>query len=299
MPPPDAERRADDLWLDTAWGNQPAPRHGLFRRLRAGVLRIGLVWTCIVVTLLGVAASLTVSLLINLLIHRSAHDLGVSLLMSGLIPLLVGPPLTWLVMSLLGDAEIARRAAEWLAVTDALTGTFNRRHFFVTGELWFTSAREARQQLCVLLLDVDDFKAINDRHGHAAGDRVLVAVAQACKASLRDADLLARYGGEEFVALLPSTDIGKALQIAERVRATVAGTDVNADNGATVRPTVSVGVAVLTAVPVSFDALLAQADLAMYGAKRDGKNRVGSGAPAAPPSATPAPLIPGVSEAIG
>ena len=287
-----------DLWLDTVWGTQPAPHLGFFRRLRVRVLRVGPVWACVVVTLLGVAASLAVSLLINLLIHRSTHDMGVSLLMSGLIPLLVGPTITWLVMLLLGDAETARRAAEWLAVTDPLTGTFNRRHFFIAGERWFAHSRQAQEQLCVLLLDVDDFKAINDQHGHAAGDRVLIAVAEACKASLRETDLLARYGGEEFVALLPATDMARALQIAERMRAAVAGADVIADNGAIVRPTASVGVSALTAAPVSFDALLAQADRAMYGAKRDGKNRVGAG-PAASAPATLAPLIPGVTQAIG
>ena len=275
-----------DLWLESVWGAHPSPPQGFSRALRARVLRLGPLWTCAIVTLLGVVASLSVSLLINALIHRPPHDLWVSLLMSGGIPVLVGPPLTWLVMSLLRDAETARRTAEWLAVTDPLTGAFNRRHFFIAGERRFADSRRAQEQLCVLLLDVDDFKAINDQHGHAAGDRVLIEVAQACKASLREFDLLARYGGEEFVALLPATDLPSALQVAERVRATVAGASVVADNGALVRPTVSVGVAMLASAPISFDALLAQADLAMYSAKRSGKNRVGAN------SAPPAPAAP-------
>jgi diguanylate cyclase len=277
-----------DLWLESVWGAHPAPRPNFLGGLRARVLQLGPVWTCTVVTLLGVLASLAVALLVNTMIQRTSHEVWVSLLMSVGIPVLIGPPLTWLVMSLLRDAETARRAAEWLAVTDPLTGAFNRRHFFIAGERRFAQSRQVHEHICVLLLDVDDFKSINDRHGHATGDRVLIEVAKACKASMRDADLLARYGGEEFVALLPATDLQMALQVAERVRATVASASVVTGAGVAVRPTVSVGVAMLASGPVSFDGLLAQADSAMYNAKRGGKNRVGAdAAPQSPAPSTP------------
>ena len=279
-----------DTWALDAWAEHDpsADRSERKRFLRAMVLRFGRAKACVVVTLIGMLASLAASLLINLLIGRSAHELWVSLLMSAGIPALIAPPVTWLVISLLQDAERARRAAEWLSVTDPLTGAFNRRHFFVVGERRFAQSVRAREHICVLLLDVDDFKAINDQHGHAAGDRVLIDVALACKTSLRQADLLARYGGEEFVALLPATDLALALQVAERMRTSVADTRVVTDTGATVRPTVSVGVAMLAAAPVSFDSLLAQADAAMYGAKRSGKNRVGASMALRPAPAAPA-----------
>jgi len=290
MPPLEkAGQEWADTWALDAWleSNPGADRSVHKRFLRAMVLRFGRWKACVVVTVIGILASLAMSLVINLLIHRSSHELWVSLLMSAGIPALIAPPVTWLVISLLQDAERARRAAEWLSVTDPLTGAFNRRHFFVVGERRFAQSLQAREQICVLLLDVDDFKSINDQHGHAAGDRVLVEVALACKTSLREADLLARYGGEEFVALLPATDLPRALQVAERVRTSVADTQVATDRGATVRPTVSVGVAMLSDAPISFDSLLAQADAAMYDAKRSGKNRVGANAalpvePAAP-----------------
>jgi diguanylate cyclase (GGDEF)-like protein len=267
-----------DTWaLDTWAESDPSADRSVHKRfLRAMVLRFGRWKACVVVTLIGMLASLAVSLVINLLIHRSSHELWVSLLMSAGIPALIAPPVTWLVISLLQDAERARRAAEWLSVTDPLTGAFNRRHFFVVGERRFAHALLAHEPVCVLLLDVDNFKAINDAHGHAAGDRVLIEVARACKASLRDADLLARYGGEEFVALLPATDLPQALLVAERVRASVAESYVVTDAGAAVQPTVSVGVAMLAGALRSFDGLLAQADSAMYEAKRGGKNRVGA-----------------------
>ena len=267
-----------DTWALDSWAeSDPSADRNVHKRfLRAVVLRFGRWKTCVVVTLIGMLASLGMSLVINLLIQRSSHEFWVSLLMSLGIPALIAPPVTWLVISLLQDAERARRAAEWLSVTDPLTGAFNRRHFFVVGERRFAHARLAQEPVCVLLLDVDNFKSINDAHGHAAGDRVLIEVARACKASLREADLLARYGGEEFVALLPAADLALALQVAERVRASVAESYVVTDRGAAVQPTVSVGVAMLGAGLASFDSLLAQADSAMYEAKRSGKNRVGA-----------------------
>ena len=283
MPAPETGRSGPttttDPWLDSIWGAPPAAPQDVSQSLRALLLRLGPGATCACVTLLGVAVSLLVSLLVNALIHRTAHDLWVSLLMSAGIPLLIGPPLTWLVMSLLQDAETARRTAEQLAVTDPLTGAFNRRHFFIIGERRFVHSRRAQEQVSVLLLDIDDFKAINDRHGHAVGDRVLIEVARACKAGMRERDLLARYGGEEFVALLPAADLARALQVAERVRATVAAISIASDGGVAVRPTVSVGVAIPTVASASFDALLAQADSAMYVAKRSGKNRVSTHEP--------------------
>ncbi len=279
-----------DTWALDAWAeSDPSADRSVYKRfLRAMVLRFGRWKTCAVVTLIGILASLGMALVINLLIHRSSHELWVSLLMSAGIPSLIAPPVTWLVISLLQDAERARRAAEWLSVTDPLTGAFNRRHFFVVGERRFAHARLAQEPVCVLLLDVDNFKSINDAHGHAAGDRVLIEVARACKASLRDVDLLARYGGEEFVALLPATDLPLALQVAERVRASVAETRIVTDGGAAVQPTVSVGVSIRAAGPLSFDGLLAQADSAMYEAKRGGKNRVGAAAVPQPVTAAAA-----------
>ncbi|MBC7734160.1 MAG: GGDEF domain-containing protein [Bacteriovorax sp.] len=165
------------------------------------------------------AASTSISLVINALLHRSPNDFWISMVTSAGIPALIAPPVTWLAMRLLIEADDARRAAESMAVTDALTGAFNRRHFFVAGERRFAHARRLHEPASLLLLDVDDFKAVNDLHGHALGDRVLIAVAQACMACMRESDLLARYGGEEFVALLPATDLTHALQVAERIRA--------------------------------------------------------------------------------
>ena len=265
-----------DSSLDSVWGHhliaQPKARFGA--SLRPFLVRMGLWQICLGITGLGVLASSGIALAANILMHRTSQDFWISLLMSAGIPALISPPVTWLTMRLLLETEAARRVAERIAVTDPLTSTFNRRHFFVVGERRFIQSKHLQQQLAVLLLDVDDFKAVNDQHGHAVGDRVLVDVAQACMACMRESDLLARYGGEEFVALLPATDWAHALQVAERVRSSVGNLRIIVDNAAPIRPTVSIGVAVLANASVSFDSLLAQADVAMYSAKRGGKNRV-------------------------
>lgn len=265
-----------DSSLDSVW-NQPSIHRIPVRSgssLRSRLVRVGLWQICLGVTLLGILTSSGIALAVNVLMHRTSQIVWVSLLMSAGIPALISPPITWLAMRLLLEAEAARRVAERMAVTDPLTGTFNRRQFFVAGERRFVQSKRLHQQLAVLLLDVDDFKAVNDQHGHAVGDRVLVEVAQACMECMRESDLLARYGGEEFVVLLPATDQAYALQVAERVRASVAGLRVVVDSAAPIRPTVSIGVAVLAAASTSFDGLLAQADIAMYRAKRSGKNCV-------------------------
>ena len=280
VPPRDNLMPGNAQWfdssLDSVWSQHLIPQSQLPSRapLRTLLVRLSLWQICLGVTVLGVFSSSSIALAVNILMHRTSQDFWFSLLMSAGIPAVISPPITWLAMRLLLEAEAARRVAERMAVTDSLTGTFNRRHFFVAGERRFTDSMRQQQQLAVLLLDVDDFKAVNDQHGHAVGDRVLVDVAQACMECMRESDLLARYGGEEFVALLPATDKAHALQVAERVRTSVASLRVVANGGATIRPTVSIGVAMLAAASASFDDLLAQADVAMYSAKRSGKNRV-------------------------
>lgn len=180
------------------------------------------------------------------------------------------------------QAEIANINAELVKLNqelsmqarhDALTGCANRRHFFseLDGEL----KRAARFDLpCALaILDIDHFKAVNDRHGHAAGDALIRHFSQNVAKSLRDSDLLGRIGGEEFALLLPQTDLAGAKELAERIRGTVEQS--SATSGAvTVRCTVSVGIVQWAGQAESAENLLARADNAMYDAKRGGRNRV-------------------------
>lgn len=164
------------------------------------------------------------------------------------------------------------------ANTDMLTGIGNRRLFFQLAERELSRSRRSRSPLSLLLLDLDEFKAINDAHGHEAGDAVLRTFAASCAALLRDIDIFCRLGGEEFVLLLPGTDSAQAQAIAERLRAQAGALRVvRATPGAPVLAfTVSIGVATLRPDDAAdgIDSMLRRADTALYCAKHDGRNRV-------------------------
>jgi diguanylate cyclase (GGDEF)-like protein len=183
-----------------------------------------------------------------------------------------------LVAGLRARLAAAERRIQELARTDDLTGIANRRHL---GErLRLERARAARygRPISLAMVDVDHFKAVNDAHGHDAGDAVLRGVARTVTGSLRESDLLGRWGGEELLAILPETDAAGALALAERLRAAVEAARVEHD-GRVHGVTVSVGLSTWTpsapgADGPAEDALLKQADEALYRAKAAGRNRV-------------------------
>ena len=157
------------------------------------------------------------------------------------------------------------------ARTDKLTGVANRYGLETRGQELFARASKDDQHLGVLMLDIDHFKDVNDRFGHAYGDQVLIALAGSVAESLRNNDYLVRYGGEEFVILLPGTMTREALVVAERLRGKVMRLKVDAEHAC---PTISVGV--FSGVPGSGDMLhefIRRADLALYDAKQAGRNR--------------------------
>jgi diguanylate cyclase (GGDEF)-like protein len=159
-----------------------------------------------------------------------------------------------------------------MAAIDALTGIANRRAFVQQGEVEVNRSRRYQLPLSVLLMDVDHFKQINDKFGHAVGDRVLAAMGAILKANLRMPDIPARWGGEEFVVALPSTSLSGAETVAERLRAAVEESNIQHD-GAKVPTTISIGVAELSAED-TLEAVVERADHAMYEAKSSGRNRV-------------------------
>lgn len=161
-----------------------------------------------------------------------------------------------------------------LADTDALTGTRNRRAFFERAADEFQRSRRYGHPLSVAMIDIDDFKAVNDGHGHGAGDQVLARVADTCRAQLRACtDCCGRLGGEEFAILLPETDQAGATVFAERLCAAVRGLRFEAA-GRSFGVSVSIGVAAMNDLDEGFAALLARADAALYRAKSAGRDRV-------------------------
>jgi diguanylate cyclase (GGDEF)-like protein len=163
-----------------------------------------------------------------------------------------------------------------MATTDALTGLCNRRGFDQVIEREWQRSKRAQSPIALLMIDVDWFKAYNDKYGHQAGDKVLKAIA-ACigDAARRPADLSVRYGGEEFAVLLPGESTEGALKVAQRIHANVQSLRGAQHNRPDVTPTISVGVASM--VPnagLNLDDLIRSADAALYGAKRLGRNRI-------------------------
>jgi len=174
------------------------------------------------------------------------------------------------------ELEQRNEELQKLSVTDGLTGIFNHRYFKDQLPLEARRVERTDQQLALIMLDIDDFKPINDTWGHAAGDRILSAVAEALSAQLRATDLFARYGGEEFAVLNIQDDIDGAAALAEKLRAAVAAIELplpeaGSTGDGTLRVTVSAGVALYEGDP---DTLFRKADAALYEAKRGGKNRV-------------------------
>ncbi|MHC8336910.1 GGDEF domain-containing protein [Pseudomonas sp. HLT2-19-2] len=163
-----------------------------------------------------------------------------------------------------------------LATTDVLTQSSNRRHFFECAHGEFEQARLQGTPLAFLLLDIDDFKVINDTYGHLEGDNVLQRIAESGRAALRRGDVFGRIGGEEFAAVFPGCAPDMAMQVAERLQREIQRLSFTHDEQ-TFGITVSQGLTSLTAEDESVDSLFARADAAMYEAKRQGKNCIISG----------------------
>jgi len=160
-----------------------------------------------------------------------------------------------------------------LATTDALTGLNNRRWFMELAMAEFSRSRRYNRALAMFMMDIDHFKNVNDTYGHDVGDQVLSSLAGIAVGALREADILGRLGGEEFGVLLPETSRQAALDVAERLRAAVE-TAVLRTNAGELHITVSIGVAVMGGTTTSVDGLLKEADVALYQAKENGRNRV-------------------------
>lgn len=247
---------------------------GLRAVLRGAELRRGLGGRVVLAGLLALAAAVAVR--VSLLLGG-----GVAILMSGaaegLLSLYLIGTHSGLTLITLGVIQLAaermRRRLEGLANLDALTGVLTRRGFTALAGPAVASARREKPSVGFVVGDVDWFKAVNDRHGHQAGDAVLAMVGRVLQAQSRPGDLVARFGGEEFAVLLPNADLADAQQAAERVRRSIEAETVRLD-GHELRVTMSLGAAALPADSASVDALYCLADAALLRAKAAGRNRV-------------------------
>ncbi|MBG7610492.1 MAG: diguanylate cyclase [Anaerolineae bacterium] len=172
-----------------------------------------------------------------------------------------------------------------LAITDTLTESFTRHHFLTLSDREYQRAYRYQRPLSLIMMDLDNFKMINDTYGHPVGDRVLKKITKLCKDNLRESDIIGRYGGEEFTILLPETPGGaqhiefddealpSALTVSERLRYAIETTPINTPDQE-INITVSIGIAELSEHSENITTLIQQADDALYQAKRGGRNQV-------------------------
>jgi diguanylate cyclase (GGDEF)-like protein len=175
---------------------------------------------------------------------------------------------------------------ERLATTDGLTGLVNHRTFQDRLDAHLAQAERYGKRISLLLCDIDHFKSVNDTYGHPVGDQVLKAVAKALAKEARTTDVVARYGGEEFAVVMPETDTGGAMVIAERIRERIGQLALETEQGP-LRVTLSLGVATFPEDGQKKALLVERADACLYHAKRHGRNQSVSAASLRAPRRAP------------
>ena len=234
--------------------------------------RFGVNRGTIVASALTIVIALIMTSIAQSLTHQPDWTLGTTLAI--LCPLLIATPVYLNVFRMVDKLEQAERELTHLAQVDFLTNTWNRRYFTKLAESEIARCHELSQPLSLLLLDVDNFKIINDTYSHLVGDQVLIQIGELIRQIIRENDLLGRYGGDEFLLLLPNTSPPKACTLAERICTVVSNQQFASQDGP-VRATVSIGVAAGYSCEDPVNLLLRKADQALYRAKKAGRNRVG------------------------
>ena len=222
-------------------------------------------------TLVSIAASVVITLVISYL-YTGSFDRGVGILIAIVAPALIAPIGSYQYISLTYRLRLANDQLKVLSEIDSLTGALNRRRFLELSEAQLSLAARHGYPTSLLVLDFDHFKQINDRYGHATGDRVLVETTRVMRKTIRDSDLLGRVGGEEFALLLPHTARQGALFLAERIITSIRTASINTDD-TLLKVTVSIGGATCESSRTPLDQLLQRADEQLYQAKLSGRDR--------------------------
>jgi diguanylate cyclase (GGDEF)-like protein len=234
----------------------------------------------------GLAAAASVGYVLAVLTGSAAGTLGPAAAATVGVNLTALILLSYVAMVIARAQRRTRDAAIRLSTVDSLTGLFNRTFFFAAIDREIARSARSGRGFCLLMMDLDELKAINDRVGHFHGDRVLRGVGEVITLGVRQIDTAARYGGDEFVVLLPETDPTGAFVLAEKIRLGVHEMGVDLPSGSP-QPSLSIGVVAYPDDGRTADELIISADGAMYASKRAGKDRVTgvpiqSGRPATP-----------------
>ncbi len=222
-------------------------------------------------TLLAIASSVLLAGMTLYLVEGELSFIG--MMLAVLIPLLLAPVSLYNNFTLVHRLDIAEEQLRLLSHTDELTGVFNRRYFFEQAARELERARRYAHQFSVAILDFDNFKDINDVYSHLAGDSALKHVADICISGLRQMDIFARYGGDEFIFLFPATNAHQAKECLERILERLNSSSFQyAGHAISIR--VSIGVSTFRGSMTDLNALMREADFALYAAKHQGGMRV-------------------------
>jgi diguanylate cyclase (GGDEF)-like protein len=239
--------------------------------LKSTLKRFGVVAVVVAVTIgsivLSVAISGALHFAIGLPMRASAWAATL------ICPALIAPLMSWWTFDLVLQVERAHEQLRVQSNIDHLTGIFNRRYFMDRLREEIDRAARYGTSFAVAVIDIDNFKRVNDEHGHLSGDEILKQLTQVCAKQVREIDTLARIGGEEFALLLPQTGPAEAEDLVERMRASVAATRAKIGDG-WLDMTVSIGLTSAGRDALDVNGILRRADEALYAAKRQGKNRL-------------------------
>lgn len=228
----------------------------------------------LLITFVAVLGSWAVTSAVLLLAGHTGHQSWVvGLIIATLAPVLVAPPVAYKVLSLMLVLADSRREIERLSRTDELTQTYNRRHFMEMAQRELSLANRHGHVISMLLIDLDDFKLVNDRLGHMSGDKALAGCAATIRATIRREDVVGRFGGDEFLVLAPYSNLHSAAMLAERIRKAMASMDLVMD-GQVMGFKASIGVVSSEGHSGSAEDLLRHADQALYRAKGQGGDRI-------------------------
>ena len=239
--------------------------------MRELIVKLGRLRSTVAITIICILFSVVITLSVLYLLHRS-YNFSTMFIGAVIAPLFVAPIIGWTTVGLILEIHKLEEEMRLLATHDSLTGVLSRRAFFEQTNYICRFAERQGMKFTVLLIDLDHFKKINDKYGHAAGDRVLKSFGKIMRQISRESDLAGRIGGEEFAFFLPATDTKNAFLVADRLHKAIKENIIEW-NGKTINFTTSIGLAFFPRTVNNIENALNSADKALYTAKKRGRNQ--------------------------
>lgn len=238
--------------------------------MRAKIIQLGRIKTVILISLVSVISSVLIYLPFAYLLEGEVLVTGI--IITVIVPMLIAPSVSWYIIGLLIKMHHLEVEMRDLATFDSLTNVMSRKAFLTNAQTIYQLNKREKSSLALLYIDIDDFKKINDTHGHAIGDEVLKDFGHVLKKYKRESDLVGRLGGEEFAFVLPRTDIEGAVNFAEHLK-NIINSNIVTYEQIHISYTVSIGISVFDKDnQINLDKLIHQADKALYTAKNSGKD---------------------------